>query len=331
MVQGRKRGVRYGDGDNAVLRSALWNTWGQRCYWCTEPVEWESTEIDHIIPQDVGDARLAEVKAKFKLADDFHLHDPHNLAPICRKCNGPGRKGSVVYDAPVLKTLLDRASKRRSAVISRVGSFGASGRLNEHLQNARMADLSDQAVREEFERHAPALIRILSDMDYQSFDLVDVVLNRRFGEYQTVDVSLDRRGRVAKELIEEVCGDHLDGALRQPVVQLVKAIYGRVQSAFEAIESDDPISAGEPVSDDTTISVDSVDFERTDRSIRFTFRGHFAASMTASLLRSDSRGDGLEELQGDAVVSGTFDADVYWAFAGFDSGDCFIDHWEIDL
>ncbi len=107
-------------------------------------------------------ARLKQLKAHFQLSDDFDLHDPENLAPICGRCNRA--KGATDDDAPYVKLSPNRAAKRRDAVIARVQSFGSPGKLSEHLLNVQEADLSDQVIRDEFQQHAPALVQILSTM-----------------------------------------------------------------------------------------------------------------------------------------------------------------------
>jgi hypothetical protein len=67
----------------------------------------------------------------------------------------------------------------------------------------------------------------------------------------------------------------------------------------------------------------------------FTFNGTFEGSLSASLVRSSSEGDGTDELQGDAVVSGTFCIGAVWDLttdpADLPAGDCTIVNWEQDL
>ncbi|MBC3842058.1 HNH endonuclease [Streptacidiphilus sp. 4-A2] len=288
-------------------------------------MEYRNAQIDHIIPKTVRHARLQELKVRFGLADDFDPHDPQNLAPICVRCNP--RKSDTDYEAPFLKTVLDCADNRRAAVISRVLSFGASGKVAERLLIARAAGLSDQAIREEFEEHAPLLARILSLVDYQSFVLVDVALNQS-ERCQAVDVSLDRRGRATKALVEEVCGSDLGSLLGQPIAQLIEDLDESIQSDFEYMDSDAPVRAGDG-REYLTINVDTVDFERTDKSIRFLLRGSFSAGMPTSLLLSNPK-DGAEQLQEGATLSGLVQCDVHWTFAGFEASECLLEELVLD-
>ncbi|MFI7296880.1 hypothetical protein [Streptomyces sp. NPDC050121] len=303
-------------------------------------MEFGFVQIDHIIPQDVSEPRLRELKRAHGLPHDFDIHDPQNLAPICAPCNGAENKSNDTYDAPIVVTRLKTAKKHRAKVIAHVQRLGRSGKVAAHLLEAVTADLGDAGLRQEFLDHAPAVVQILAVMDprlidYQSFREVEVTLNEDTGRYQRIDVTLDRRGRSAVTLLEEVCGTELAEVLQAPVVQLIDEIHDRVTAGFEGAESSDPITAGPPTYDFITLDVDSLDFSRLDGEIEFNFNGTFEGSLSASLVRRSSDGDGMDELQGDAVVSGTFTVLAVWDPAAepadVSEGDCTIAGWEQDL
>ncbi|MFF9157462.1 HNH endonuclease [Streptomyces sp. NPDC014846] len=341
MVRIAVRNVRYRKGGpNKELRLALWEVWGSKCYWCSKPVEFGFVQIDHIIPKDVSEPRMRELKRTYGLPHDFDIHDPQNLAPICTPCNGAENKSNDTYDAPIVVTRLKTAEKHRAKVIAHVQRFGRSGKVAAHLLEAATADLSDPGLRQEFLDHAPAVVQILAMMDprlgdYQSFREVEVAVCEDTGRYQRVDVTLDRRGRSAVSLLEEVCETKLADTLQAPVVQLIDEIHNRVTAGFEGAESSDPITAGPPTEDFITLDVDSLDFSRFAGEIEFTFHGTFAGSLSASLVRSSSDGDGTDELQGDAVVSGTFSIVAVWDLtddpADLSAGEYTIVNWEQDL
>jgi len=330
--------VRYGASDNAVLKLALWREWKSKCYWCREPVTFMSCQIDHIVPQVITDDELLHLKRHFGLPDDFDLHDPQNLAPSCASCNGPGGKGSSAYGAPVYLSQLDKAARHRPAVIARVQAFGRSGKVAEHLLQVINADLSRDDARQEFLEHAPAVVQILSMAgdglaDYRSFNRLEVEVDK-FGSEQGVTVSLDERGRTTAALLEEVCGADLGSVLREPVVQLLRQVHTRAVDHFEHRNLDNPISAGASISDWFVIELESLDFHRDGQQIEFTAGGVFEGNLLASLTRSDSRGDGLEDLQCEVVVNGAFSASVFWdlasALSDLEAGDCEIDEWRVD-
>lgn len=342
MVRTAVRNVRYRKGGpNGKLRLALWEAWGQKCYWCSKPVEFSIAQIDHIIPKDVSELRLRELRRDYGLPHDFDLHDPQNLAPICPSCNGPENKGNSTYEATgIVKTKLDRATKRRAVVIAEVRKFGHSGKVAAHLLEAATADLGDPGLRQEFLDYAPTIVQILATMDpqlvaYQSFRELEVAICEETGDYQRIDVTLNRRGRTAALLLEEDCGTELVDVLQDPVVQLVKEIHDRVTAGFEATETGEPITAGPPTRDFITLDVGSLDFSHFDGGIEFTFDGTFDASLSASLVCSGFDGDGTRELQGDAEASGTFSIVVVWDLtavpADVSAGECTIIKWEQDL
>ncbi|WP_069869074.1 hypothetical protein [Streptomyces malaysiensis] len=237
-------------------------------------------------------------------------------------------------------TRLETAEKHRAAVITRVRRFGQSGKVAAYLLEAATADLSDPGIRQEFLDHAPTVVQILAMMDpqlvdYQSFHELEVVVCEDTGNYQRIDVTLNSRGRTAASLLEEVCETELVAAFQGPVVQLIEEIHDRVTAGFEVTETGDPITAGPPTPDFITLDVESLDFSRFAGGIEFTFGGTFEASLSTSLVRSSSDGDGTEELQGDAVVSGTFSIVAVWDLtaepADMSVGDCTIINWEQDL
>ncbi|MFD8810433.1 hypothetical protein ACFV23_02770 [Streptomyces sp. NPDC059627] len=303
-------------------------------------MEFGFVQIDHIIPKDISEPRLRELKRAYSLPHDFDIHDPQNLAPICIQCNGAENKGNDTYDAPIVATRLKTAEKHRAKVIAHAQRFGRSGKVAAHLLEAATADLRDPGLRQEFLDHAPAVVQILAMMDpqlgeYQSFREVEVALNEDTGRYQRVDVTLNRQGRFAVSLLEEVCGTELADTLQSPVVQLIDEIHDRVTAGFEGAESSDPITAGPPAYAFITLDVGSLDFNRFVGEIEFTFNGTFEGSLSASLVRSSPDGDGMDELQGDAVVSGTFSIVTVWDLtadpADAPVGDCTILDWEQDL
>ncbi len=333
--------VRYRAGRaNRVLRLALWEAWDSKCYWCTKPLEFSVSEIDHIIPKNVTEADLARLKAAYGLRADFDLQDPRNLAPICRPCNGVGGKSNSTRQAGVTMNYLASAEKFRPAVLKRVQNFGRSGKVAAHLLEAATADLSQPDIRREFLDTAPAVVQVLAMTDqgigdYRSFREAEVCVDDEEGLWQRIDVALDDRGRLTIALLENLCAAELEDVLQDPVVQLIQEIRSRVTAGFESMETGDPITAGPPTSDFITLNIDSLDFRRYAGQVEFTFQGAFEAGFAASVVRSSSDGGGTDDLQGDAMVSGTFSFVADWDLADepaqVQTGDCTIEDWDQDL
>jgi 5-methylcytosine-specific restriction endonuclease McrA len=72
-----------------ITRSALWNSYNNICFYCTQPLEWDDLNIDHIVPElyskDIG--AFEKVKAEYELDKAFDLNALYNLVPTHSKCN----------------------------------------------------------------------------------------------------------------------------------------------------------------------------------------------------------------------------------------------------
>ncbi|MFJ5535104.1 HNH endonuclease [Streptomyces sp. NPDC093261] len=333
-------GVRYGSGDNAVLCWVLFNLWKQRCYWCGRPADFNIIQIDHILPKDAGAKRLEELKIVYGLPADFDINDPQNLAPCCSGCNGPRGKGNDEYGpVPRLLTLLKRARRLRPMVIKQVQNFGNSMTVAGHLLAVGRADLKDKNIRQAFEQYAPAVAQKLalldvSGIDVASFRTVEVMLGGG-ADFLDVGVSLNARGRTAVSVLKDLCGCELDGILQERIPELLHMIREDVRARFEAgYGPSGPVTAAWPTSVFTRVDVDSIDYANTGESVEFTLKGNFEESLSTSLVQSSPDGSALDDLQGDAVVLGTFSFVVSWHFSEpeeVDTGECCIDSQEVDI
>ncbi|MEV0663587.1 hypothetical protein ACIBI3_29665 [Actinomadura luteofluorescens] len=322
-----------------MLRLVLYNLWSSRCYWCHRPKDFNDIQIDHILPRDLATKDREDLIANYGLPEDFDFDDSRNLAPICSACNGTRGKGKNEYgDKPVYMEQLRRAGEFRSTVIEQVLSFGNSKRVAEYLLRVSKTDLSDPKARQAFERHAPAIVQKLAlldeaRVDYVSFRTKTVTVN---GENLEVGFSLDNRGRTAVAILESVCECAVTTVLEERVVELVSIIRRKTQTEFEDIEGPaGPTSSGAPESLFMRIDIDSVNYERWTRFMEFTFSGAFEASLSASLVQDNWDGIGLNEIQGDAQVSGTFSFAVTWDFSAepgdVEVSECAIDKWKADV
>ncbi|MFF0121260.1 hypothetical protein ACFYP0_18960 [Micromonospora arida] len=242
---------------------------------------------------------------------DFDIHDPANLAPICSSCNGPaGKGGEDLSNKPVVLSNLRRAERLRPKVVKQVQTFGNSRKTAENLIKANETDLSDPRARRAFEDHAPAIVQKLALLGEEKADFlvlrtIDIEIHDR---PLTMGLSLNARGRMALTVLEEVCGCPAARVLEEGTRNLVTHLDRAVQTELEAIEAPAGQSySGPPENHYLTVEFDSVDFERSDEWLVFTFTGSFEGSFSSSLVQDSSDGYGLDELQGDAEVSGKFE------------------------
>lgn len=88
-----------------LVRAALWEAYGKRCFWQDEPIEFFQLEIDHLIPVSL-EKHPAQLKKMLKdagLPAKFDLQGLQNLVPSCRRCNG--QKSAVEFSAQQLMIL----------------------------------------------------------------------------------------------------------------------------------------------------------------------------------------------------------------------------------
>jgi hypothetical protein len=80
-----------------ALRIGLWEAHKRRCTYCGEPLGYRELEVDHIIPQHLGDdpPELVRVLSTLSLPPDFDLDDRRNLLPAHRHCNN--RKAASIF------------------------------------------------------------------------------------------------------------------------------------------------------------------------------------------------------------------------------------------
>ena len=93
-------------------RFAVHVTHGEKCYLCSKPLDLQSMEVDHIVPESLegNPTRLAQVLRDLGRSDDFDIQSFANWLPACRRCNG--KKLDTIFDpAPIVLLCLQRAVK----------------------------------------------------------------------------------------------------------------------------------------------------------------------------------------------------------------------------
>ncbi len=297
----------------------LWRIWNYRCYWCGEPKDFTDTQIDHIIPRSI---QLEELQ---RLAEDLALDWPYdvdavgNLAPICGRCNGAsGKSGKNHLRVPLVRDKLDQAITRRKRVVKQYRGFGSNSKLAENLLAVAQADLTTEEARRVFREIAPAIVQKLALLDdgeirYTTFNSLGLMSSD--GASYVLDVSLGESARRALVVLEDVCGGNLESIVPEPVAELFRQIASEVHGQIEATyDPFGPLVAGPPETTFERSQVNSVELSTTGGEFEFTFGGEFEVSLSASVVR-DSLDEGLDELQGDAYVTGKFSFTATWRVA----------------
>jgi 5-methylcytosine-specific restriction endonuclease McrA len=210
--------VRYQEhGDNRLLRHVLCLVWGQQCHWCRLFKDFLDLQIDHILPKTSGEGERLRLKQMFGLPDDYDVHAPYNLAPICGECNRTKSNDDLTETGLVLPTLR-KASRLAPRATRQVVAFGNPSKLAGALLEAAVADLSNTGTRETFEQFAPAVVQRLAELgegktDFFVFRTEEVEVG---DELQRIGLRLNERGRGAVVVLDSVAGGRLEEALSAP-------------------------------------------------------------------------------------------------------------------
>ena len=110
------------------------DTHGARCYLCTKPIDLQSFQVDHIIPESLIDtpAKLAKILEEFGLAPTFNLNSYENWMPACPPCNNT-KRDTVFSPAPIIKVLLQKAEKKASVARRAEGKVITNAQLTKAL------------------------------------------------------------------------------------------------------------------------------------------------------------------------------------------------------
>jgi hypothetical protein len=99
-----------------VERIALWMAYSRKCAYCGEPIQLRDLEIDHIIPESLGDRPqdMDRLKCELGLPSEFVLNSLNNFLPSHARCNL--RKTNQVFEPARLRYFLEVAEKKLDAV-----------------------------------------------------------------------------------------------------------------------------------------------------------------------------------------------------------------------
>ena len=269
-------------------------------------------EIDHLIPRSYRSRpkALGELLRDCLAPEDrdlgFVIDAPHNLAPICPGCNG--RKSDKPFGKiPVFIDLLKTARKREPEVVKRFHAFYARNDLAKALLTVTVAEVDEPKAQETLVQFGSLMVNRLRAVSPDiletpsNHDLDDPDLDRM----HHVVVTLDRSGRRAKVILEDVYGCDFDEALITPIRSVIAAIKRHLVSSMSSFFYDggeaDP-DIGEPAGR-MLVEVSKVVYETVEE---FCLGGKFeadGASLTGIHANNDS---GTEFVQAEATALGTF-------------------------
>lgn len=292
--------------ERRLLRFALWQAWGMKCYWCDVPKTYLEVEIDHIVPKGLKQTELRQALDGYGLPVDFDLHDPKNLAPICDPCNGRGRKGSNSYSgAAVVLDHLRKAAGLRGTVARAVVDFRKGGDVAKALLELASADTGAADIRDHFNAYFPAVASTAASINPALLDLPTYrELNIDCG--YPVRIDLDSRFTHELWLLENFLDCDLETALEEPLDGLMRELTGEMEHGLQGHSEFEPLDVGPPVPYAFKVRLVEVNFPRraseSEMEVELVLR--FDGGLTSSATRYSDDGSERLELQGEADVSG---------------------------
>ncbi|MDR2105461.1 MAG: hypothetical protein LBP51_06885 [Deferribacteraceae bacterium] len=91
---------------NGIKKEALWLTYGKKCAYTGNPIEFSDVTVDHIIPKSRFNNDL---KREYSLPDNFKVDGIENLLPVSEYHNK--QKGNVLFDKGAILYFLNIARK----------------------------------------------------------------------------------------------------------------------------------------------------------------------------------------------------------------------------
>ncbi len=270
-------------------------------------------QIDHLIPQSYrfSASRLDEVLrdclSPKEVEIGFDIDAPHNLAPICPKCNKD--KSDDTFEAvPVFTRRLRKARKLESRVEKLFHAFGNRNQLAKALiKVAAVADLDDPKVKDTLMEFGPLMVNrlriaapdVLEAPSHYPFD------NANGDEMHHVIVTLDEAGRRARVILEDVYSCDFDESISYPVRAVVKAINTELVSSmanylFSGGQSDPDI--GEPTGR-VVVEVEELVYESPKG---FRIGGRFEADGSSLVAIHANTDSGTAWVQVDGTATGAF-------------------------
>jgi hypothetical protein len=134
---------------NNIEKFTIWNSYGNRCFWCGEPISYNDTTIDHVLPEKLIDNpdELKRIKTNYKLQDDFEINDFCNWVPSHSNCNARKNK-SIFINSPAFIFILDKlysksknAKKYYEKLVKQQDKDKVIGQLLANLDLGRLSDI----------------------------------------------------------------------------------------------------------------------------------------------------------------------------------------------
>lgn len=129
-------------------RFIVWKSYGCKCFWCGEPLEFSQVTIDHLFAEKLlyDSTELNKVKRIYSLPLDFEVNDFCNWLPAHSHCNSK-KSTKLIRKSPAFLMIIDQVIKNSIAVkksfqtLSKKMSKGKIiGKLLSDLENGNISE-----------------------------------------------------------------------------------------------------------------------------------------------------------------------------------------------
>lgn len=98
---------------SSAQRYAVYTSHNEKCYICNTPIDLQSMEVDHIIPESLDEEpeKKQEILKTYGLDPHFNLNSYENWLPSCGGCN-TFKSNTVFEPTPIIQLQLQMAAKK---------------------------------------------------------------------------------------------------------------------------------------------------------------------------------------------------------------------------
>jgi hypothetical protein len=98
-------------------RYAIWQHYGQACYWCDEPLRLKDATVDHVIPEYLQDKHdeFKRLQMQYGLPATFAINDYCNWLPAHDRCN-KNKSGKPLKPCPMVMDILEKLQREAESV-----------------------------------------------------------------------------------------------------------------------------------------------------------------------------------------------------------------------
>ena len=99
---------------NNLLRMALYEAYGGKCFYSGMPIDYQDFQVDHIIPEALG-LELEAIKSKLGLDESFQINCVENLVPCKPGLNN--RKNDELFPENTIRYYLGQTNSKKGKVL----------------------------------------------------------------------------------------------------------------------------------------------------------------------------------------------------------------------